>query len=208
MIDPALIADELGRLYPDAHCTLDFQNPFQCLVAVSLSAQTTDKKVNEVTPALFRAYPDPASLGKATPEEVGQYIRSLGLWKNKAKNLVSLGQELSTRFQGQVPSTVEELTSLPGVGIKTASVVLAECFQVPSFPVDTHVGRVAKRLYLTSLNDEPEEVMKKLKKKFPRDTWIALHHRFIAFGRDICHAQNPECDRCPFTSFCRLRKPR
>lgn len=206
MTDPSYIASELGRLYPDAHCTLDFANPFQCLAAVSLSAQTTDKKVNEVTPALFAAFPDPESLSQASVEEVGGYIRSLGLWKNKAKNLVALGKELSERFDGQVPATEKELTSLPGVGIKTASVVLAECFQVPAFPVDTHVGRVSKRLYLASLSDTPEQVMVKLKKKFPIESWIALHHRFIAFGRDICHAQNPECNRCPFTSFCRYLK--
>ena len=204
MTDPSFIAGELGRLYPDARCTLDFADSFQCLVAVSLSAQTTDKKVNAVTPALFKAYPDPVSLSKAKVEEVGEYIRCLGLWRGKAENLVALGEALVNRFSGKVPMTIGELTSLPGVGIKTASVVVAERFNIPAFPVDTHVNRVAKRLNLAFENDDPGKVMEKLKRKFPRDSWIGLHHRFIAFGRGICHAQNPECGRCPFTSICRL----
>ena len=166
MTDPSFIASELGRLYPDARCTLDFADSFQCLVAVSLSAQTTDKKVNAVTPALFKAYPDPVSLSKAKVEEVGEYIRCLGLWRGKAENLVALGEALVNRFSGKVPMTI---------GVNLA-------FE----------------------NDDPGKVMEKLKRKFPRDSWIGLHHRFIAFGRGICHAQNPECGRCPFTSICRL----
>lgn len=199
MIEPSFVSSSLASLYQDAKCTLNFSSPFQCVIAVSLSAQTTDEKVNEVTPALFKRFPTPESLSLALPSEVEPYIKSLGLYRNKAANLVGMAKALVQRYSGEVPNTLEQLTSLPGVGVKTASVVLAECFNVPAFPVDTHISRISKRLGYAKVSDSPEAIMGKLKKRFKKDEWVKLHHRLIAFGRAICHAQNPECGICPFS---------
>lgn len=198
MIDPSFVSSSLALLYQDAKCTLNFSSPFQCVIAVSLSAQTTDAKVNEATPALFKAFPSVESLAMASPGQVEPYIKSLGLYKNKAANLVGMAKALLERFSGEVPNTLEQLTSLPGVGVKTASVVLAECFNVPAFPVDTHIARISKRLGYAKASDSPEAIMEKLKKRFKKEEWVKLHHRLIAFGRGICHAQSPECGICPF----------
>lgn len=199
MIDPRFVSSTLASLYQDAKCTLNFSSPFQCVIAVSLSAQTTDAKVNEATPALFAAFPSVESLAMASPCQVEPYIKSLGLYKNKAANLVGMAKTLIERFSGEVPATLEQLTSLPGVGVKTASVVLAECFGVPAFPVDTHIARISKRLGYAKASDSPEAIMGKLKKRFEKAEWVNLHHRLIAFGRAICHAQSPECEICPFS---------
>ncbi len=188
--------------FPDAKCTLNFSNPFECLVAVMLSAQTSDESVNRVTPTLFARFPSPLTLANADITEVENCIRSLGLYHSKASHLISMAKSLVNQFSGEVPQTKKELTSLSGVGIKTANVVLAECFGVPGIAVDTHVGRVAKRLGFASTNDEPVEVERKLEKAFQKETWIALHHRMIAFGRKICHAQKPDCASCGLCSIC------
>lgn len=188
--------------FPDAKCTLNFSNPFECLVAVMLSAQTSDESVNRVTPALFSRFPSPLALANADIAEVENCIHSLGLYHSKASHLISMAKSLVDNFSGKVPQTKKELTSLSGVGIKTANVVLAECFGVPGIAVDTHVGRVAKRLGFASANDEPVEVERKLEKAFQKETWIPLHHRMIAFGRKTCHAQKPDCVSCGLCSVC------
>lgn len=188
--------------FPHAKCTLDFSNPFECLVAVMLSAQTSDESVNRVTPNLFSRFPSPFALANADLLEVENCIRSLGLYHSKAAHLISMAKSLVNQFSGEVPQTKKELTSLSGVGIKTANVVLAECFGVPGIAVDTHVGRVAKRLGFASTDDEPVEVERKLEKAFQKETWIALHHRMIAFGRKTCHAQKPDCASCGLCSIC------
>ena len=200
--DAKAFAFFLEGAFPDAHCSLHFSNPFEALVAVMLSAQTTDEAVNRVTPSLFEAYPDAFALSHATQEEVEAHIKSLGLYHNKAKNLVALSRVLVNQFNGDVPPSFEDLVNLPGVGIKTANVVTAECFSRPSIPVDTHVARVSKRMGFASKSDEPPVIEKKLERIFPRESWIPLHHRIIAFGRATCHAKNPECETCGFAASC------
>lgn len=197
------ISSLLRLHYPGSKCSLVFANPFECLVSVMLSAQCTDEKVNKVTPSLFSAYPDPASMSKAPLEDIEAKIHSLGLYKNKAKNLKEASRVLSSLYQGNVPNDYEALVSLPGVGNKTARVVLMESFGAPSFPVDTHVGRVSSRLSLTKEEDSPESKEAKLERLFDKREQALLHHCFIDFGRDICHSQNPECDRCFLREFCR-----
>jgi endonuclease-3 len=192
----------LDANFADAKCALHFHNPFECLIAVSLSAQTNDKSVNQVTPALFLAYPDPFALAKASVKEVEPYIESLGLYHNKAKNIVNLANALVNQFDNAVPLKKEDLLSLPGVGIKTANVVLAECAGVPAIAVDTHVNRVAVRLGYAKKSDEPFTVEKKLEKQFDPKDYIKLHHQIIAFGRAICHSQKPECARCGLHEHC------
>ena len=200
--DSVYIAQELERLFPDARAELVFHNPFECLCCVMISAQTTDASVNKVTPALFAAYPDAFAMAKADVRDVEDKIHSIGLYRNKAKNLVELSKILVERYHGEVPSTKEALRSLPGVGIKTANVVGGECFGIPAIAVDTHVARVSKRLGYAKEEATPEEIEAILEKAFPQEIHIKTHHRMIFFGRRICHAQKPECERCPFTSGC------
>ena len=198
-----LIQTYLDETLPDAKCSLDFHNPFECLCAVMLSAQTTDKSVNLVTPDLFKAFPDAFAMSSADAEEVEQLIHSIGLYRNKAKNLIGISKALVERFEGVVPQTKEELTSLPGVGIKTANVVLAECFNVPAMAVDTHLSRVSKRLALANDKDAPEVIEKKLERRFPKDKWIKLHHQMIWFGRIRCKAISPICEDCKLSGICK-----
>lgn len=197
------IIENLNRLYPDAHCELNHKDSFELLVAVVLSAQTTDVSVNRVTPALFEKYPDAISLSEASEEDVMRLIHSIGLYKNKSRNIINLAKELVKRFDGEVPSKREELESLPGVGRKTANVVLSNCFDYPAFAVDTHVSRVSKRLMIARKDDDVLTIEKKLMKFFPRNCWSRLHHQFIFFGRYKCKAKNPECTDCPFRDSCR-----
>ena len=196
------VADALQALLPEAKCALDFSSPFQCLVAVMLSAQTTDVAVNRVTPSLFLSFPNAFEMAKASSEDVKNIIRSIGLYDNKARNIIAASKVLVERYNGDVPSTREELTSLPGVGIKTANVVLAECYGVPAIAVDTHVSRVAFRLGYCKKGEDPVRIEKILERRFPKDLWIRLHHQIIWFGRLVCHAKKPECDRCPLQSAC------
>ena len=198
-----LIQTYLDEILPDARCSLDFASPFQCLCAVMLSAQTTDKSVNLVTPALFEAYPDAFSMSKAEQGDIEQLIHSIGMYRNKAKNLIGLSKALVERFNGEVPQDRETLTTLPGVGIKTANVVLAECYGVPAMAVDTHLSRVSKRLGLANEKDEPVEIEKKLERKFPKEKWIKLHHQMIWFGRIRCKAISPICEDCKLTGICK-----
>ena len=197
------IIENLNRLYPDAHCELNHKDSFELLIAVVLSAQTTDVSVNRVTPALFKKYPDALSLSEASEEDVMRLIHSIGLYKNKSRNIINLAKELVKRFNGEVPSKREELESLPGVGRKTANVVLSNCFDYPAFAVDTHVSRVSKRLMIARKDDDVLTIEKKLMKFFPRNCWSRLHHQFIFFGRYKCKAKNPECTDCPFRDSCR-----
>ncbi len=173
-----------------------------------LSAQCTDEKVNKATPALFGRYPDPAAFSKAEPGEIEPYIRSLGLYRNKAANAVKLSKVLAGSFGGEVPDDFDALTALPGVGKKTAGVVLAECFDRPAIPVDTHIGRVSARLGYVKEGTDPYEIEKKLERLLEKEEWIPFHHRFIAFGRSICKAKGPLCGNCPFNGGCPYLKAR
>lgn len=191
----------LRAAYPDARCALDHQDPFQLVVATILSAQCTDARVNLTTPALFARFPDAASLAEARVEEIEALIRSTGFYHNKAKNLLGLGQALMTRHGGVVPSDPAELGALPGVGQKTANVVLANAFGVPALAVDTHIFRVARRLGLSKANT-PEKVEADLCRLFPREDWIELHHQLIFHGRRVCDARRPDCAGCSLLDLC------
>lgn len=196
------IASYLNELYPDAHCELNYDSIFHLLIAVMLSAQTTDISVNKVTPKLFEKYPTPLDLMNADISEVENLIKAIGLYKNKAKNIIATSKELVERFNSSVPSTMEELTSLPGVGRKTANVVLVEGFKIPAFPVDTHVERVSKRLGIAKQLDSVETVERKIKKIYKKEQYGLLHHQFIFFGRYFCKAIKPNCQECRFLNRC------
>ena len=199
----SFVSSTLIAHYPDAKCSLVFSSPYECLVAVLLSAQCTDEKVNKVTPELFQRYPDINALSKAERNDIEKIIHPLGLYQNKAKNLQNLALFLVNNFNGEIPNDYQALVSLPGVGNKTARVVLMEAFGEPSFPVDTHVERVASRLGLAKRAKSPLEIEKVLEETFQTDEQSKLHHCFISFGRDICHARNPECNRCFLREVCR-----
>lgn len=203
---PNEIVDEMERMFPQAHCELVHETPFQLLVAVVLSAQTTDAAVNKTTPALFEKYPTALLMAQATPKEIEPYIQKIGLYRNKAKSIHSLSVDLIEKFDGVVPSSYKDLMSLSGVGRKTANVVRSVAFDIPSFAVDTHVERISKRLGLAKPYDSVDKVEEKLKRKIDRDRWNQAHHDFIFFGRYHCTARNPKCDSCPFISFCKKDK--
>lgn len=196
------IASYLNELYPEAHCELNYDSIFHLLIAVMLSAQTTDASVNKVTPKLFDAYPTPIDLMNANLNDVENLIRAIGLYKNKAKNIIATSKELVEKFNSNVPSTMEELTSLPGVGRKTANVVLVEGFKIPAFPVDTHVERVSKRLGIAKQKDSVDEVERKIRKIYKKEQYGLLHHQFIFFGRYFCKAIKPNCQECRFLNRC------
>lgn len=203
---PNEIVDQIEKIFPQAQCELYHETPFQLLVAVVLSAQTTDASVNKVTPALFERFPTSKELAEAEPEEVEPYIRKIGLYRNKARSIVNLSRDLEDKFDGKVPATFKKLQSLSGVGRKTANVVRSVAFDIPSFAVDTHVERVSKRLGLAKPYDNVTKVEEKLRRKIDRDRWNQAHHDFIFFGRYLCTARNPHCTQCPFTSFCKREK--
>lgn len=205
-MSPNEILDEMEKIFPNAKCELNHNSAFQLLVAVVLSAQTTDAMVNRITPCLFEKYPDCKAMASAQVNEIAFYIQKIGLYHNKAKSISNLSKVLLEKYDGQVPSSYQALLRLPGVGRKTANVVRSVAFDIPSFAVDTHVNRVSKRLGLAKYVDSVEKVEEKLKRKIDRSRWNQGHHDFIFFGRYLCHARNPECDRCPFTSFCKKDK--
>jgi endonuclease III len=202
------ILDTIGELFPDAHCELHHSNPFELTIAVLLSAQCTDETVNKVTQSLFQKYKRPEDYLAVPLEELEQDIRRIGLFRNKASNIQKLCQLLLDKFDGQIPEKHEQLVELPGVGRKTANVVVSNAFGVPAIAVDTHVERVSKRLGLVGLDDSVLEVEKKLMKKVPREEWTQTHHRLIFFGRYHCKAQNPQCVVCPLLDTCREGKKR
>ena len=191
----------LGKIFPDARCELDFENPLQLLVATVLSAQCTDKRVNMVTPALFKKYPTAKAFAKAQQKDVEELIKSTGFYRNKAISILGLAQAIEVEFGGEVPNTLEELITLPGVGRKTANVVLSNAFNTPGITVDTHVGRIARRLGWTK-NSDPVKVEFDLMDLFPSRSWTLLNHRLIFFGRRICHAKKPACGVCPIAKLC------
>ncbi len=195
----------LGRLktrYPAIRTKLEYLNPWQLLVSTVLSAQTTDVNVNKVAPVLFDRWPEPADLGAADPDEVEAVIFSTGFFHQKTKSIIALSQDLLERFGGEVPSDLDDLVTLQGVGRKTASVVLAEVWDLPAIAVDTHVNRVANRLSLTDVKD-PVKVEADLCSLYPEREWSGISMRFIQFGRDVCNAKRPNCWQCEMTDRCR-----
>lgn len=192
----------LEEMHPEAACALEHRDPFELIVAVVLSAQTTDVSVNKVTPELFRRFPDAASLAKADPDEVMEIIRTIGLYRNKSRNIVRLADKLVSDYDGQVPDDFNTLVSLPGVGRKTANVVLAEGFGVPRIAVDTHVFRVSNRIGLTDEKDV-DATEESLMKRIPEDCWIKAHHLLIFHGRKVCSARKPACSECGLNEICR-----
>ena len=192
----SLVNEKLDIMYLDAKCGLDYRNIFELIVAVSLSAQTTDVSVNKVTPILFSKYKDAYSLANADIKDVEDIIRSIGLYKNKAKNIVNLSKELISKFNGEVPNTLDELMSLSGVGYKTASVVLVEGFKIPAFPVDTHISRISKRVGLVKESLDPTEISYSLMKLYDKSLYHKLHHQMIYLGRYTCKSQKPNCVEC------------
>ena len=191
----------LGPMYPDSRPFLDFENPFQLLVATVLSAQCMDATVNTVTPELFRRFPNPAALADAPLAEVERIIHSVTFFRAKAHNIKALSRMIAERHKGEVPGTMEALTAMPGVGRKTAGTVLSVCFAQPAIIVDTHFSRVSRRLGLTR-SEKPEEIEKNIAAIAPREEWTAASNVLNRFGRAICHARKPQCEICPVRDFC------
>ncbi len=196
-----MVAQILAEERPEVPIPLDHRNAYELLAAVILSAQCTDARVNTVTPALFARYPTPADLAAADQTDVEEIIHSTGFFRAKAQSLIGMAQALQDRFGGEVPGTMDELVTVPGVGRKTASVILGQLFGVPAIAVDTHVLRLSRRLGLTE-NDDPVKVEADLKKVWPRDMWADTGLRLIFHGRDTCPARSPACDRCSLYNAC------
>lgn len=195
-------------MYPEAECELRHQNPFELLISVILSAQATDVSVNKATPDLFAAYPTPEALSQAPVDEIISKIKTIGLYRNKAKNIKACAEQLLERFNGEVPKTREELMTLAGVGRKTANVVMGDAFGEPAIAVDTHVERVSKRLRICKLDASVTEVEEALMRKIPKELWVKTHHTMIFFGRYHCLARNPKCELCPLLYICQEGKTR
>ncbi|MGX7203642.1 endonuclease III [Enterococcus pingfangensis] len=211
MLNKEKTMEALSRMYemfPDAVGELHSESPFQLLIAVILSAQATDVSVNKATPALFAAYPTPEALAQAPLEDIMIKIKTIGLYRNKAKNIKACAQMLLDNYGGSVPASREELIKLPGVGRKTANVVLGDAFGVPAIAVDTHVERVAKRLRICKLNASVTEVEATLMRKIPKKLWVKSHHTLIFFGRYHCTARAPKCEICPLLEMCQDGKDR
>ena len=202
---PELRAPEVNRRlaqeYPDARCALDYDSPLQLLIATVLSAQCTDERVNSVTPELFARYPEAADYASAQRSDLERILRPLGFQRAKAGHLLGIGEKLVADFQGEVPRTVKELTSLPGVGRKTALVVLGNAFGIPGLTVDTHFGRLMQRLGLTG-ETTPVKIERDIAQLVPEEEWTMFSHRVIFHGRQVCHARTPECDACVLWDMC------
>ena len=196
-----VVLEELRARYPEAKTELSHRSPFELLISTILSAQATDKSVNAATPALFGRYPDARAMAQAEPEDLVPYIKTIGLYKNKAKNCVGTAKKLAEDFGGEVPDDFGDIMSLPGVGRKTASVVLANAFGRPAVAVDTHVGRLARRLGFTK-ETNPDKVQDALEDLFPEESWIFLHNALIFHGRRVCHARKPDCEACTLSPRC------
>lgn len=191
----------LAETYPDAHCELNFSSPFELLIATVLSAQTTDVRVNQTTPALFAAYPTPEDLAAADPESVETILKPLGFYRAKTKSVMGLSAALRDRFEGEVPRTLDEMVTLPGVGRKTANVVLGNAFGVPGITVDTHFGRLARRFGWTTETD-PVKVEAEVGELFPPKDWTLMSHHLIWHGRRVCHSRRPACGACALADLC------
>lgn len=198
------INEILAEVYPDAHCELDFETPFQLLVATVLSAQCTDVRVNQVTPGLFARFPTAEAMAGAEPTELQELIRPTGFYRAKAESLLALSHDITTRYDGQVPDKLEELVTLRGVGRKTANVVLGNAFDTPGITVDTHMGRLSRRLGLT-VNEDPIVVERDLMALIPQPDWTLWSHRVIFHGRRRCSARKPDCANCEIAELCPSR---
>ncbi len=205
MKDIPAILDVLHRTYPKADCTLDFSSPLELLVATVLSAQCTDERVNQVTKGLFKKYRRAADYANAPPAELEEDIRSTGFFRNKAKSLKSCAAELVAAHSGEVPDSLEELVELPGIGRKTANVILGAAFNTPGIVVDTHVGRITQRIGLTQQRD-PVKIEFDLMEQIPREKWTVFSHQLIQHGRKICKARKPRCTECPLLEHCDFGK--
>jgi len=195
------MARMLAEIHPDAHCELDFGTPLQLAVATILSAQCTDKKVNEVTPKVFARYPTAADYAGADRAEMEEMLRPTGFFRNKTDSLIKLGQALIDKYDGEVPGRLPDLVSLPGIGRKTANVILGNAFDIPGITVDTHFGRLARRFGWTT-QDDPVKVEHEVGALFPKRDWTMLSHRLIFHGRRMCHARKPACGVCPVARLC------
>lgn len=197
------ILNVIEEMFPNASTELRFDNVYELCIAVILSAQTTDLAVNKVTVDLFEAYPDVYALAKANPKDVEPYLRSIGLYRMKANNIVTFANQVVDNFDGEIPGNLKDLTSLAGVGRKTANVVLSEHFKVPAIAVDTHVERVSKRLKIVRESYNVVETEERLKRAIPKERWSQAHHSLIFFGRYHCKAMSPDCHKCPLTADCK-----
>ncbi len=202
----AYILEMMDQMFPDATVELFHHNHFELLVAVVLSAQTTDVAVNKVTPNFFKSFPTPFDLMNANLDDIQSHIKTIGLYRNKAKNIKALSKVLVEQFDGKVPDNRVDLESLPGVGRKTANVVLSNAFNIPALAVDTHVARVSARLGFAKVDDSVLVIEQKLMKKISKDKWQQAHHQFIFFGRYHCLARNPKCDSCPLYDICKFKE--
>ena len=196
------IIDLLKERYPDALCSLTYKKDYELLFAVRLSAQCTDARVNMITPALFERFPSLEAFAEADVAEVGEYIRSCGFFNTKAKDLVACAQMLLERHGGKVPGTMEELTALPGIGRKTANLILGDIYKQPAYVCDTHCIRITGRLGITDGSTDPLSVEKQLRKALPPEESSDFCHRMVLFGRDVCVARKPKCEECPLKAFC------
>ena len=192
----------MDERYPSVGCELNYTKDYELVIAVMLSAQTTDVSVNKVTAVLFSKYQSLEELSNANLEDIEEIIRSIGLYKNKARNLLGIAHDLLNKYGGKVPSDKDELQKLPGVGNKTAGVIRAEIFHIPDLPVDTHILRISKRLKIVDSSADSYKTEIKLKSLIPEDRWIKTHHQLIHFGRDMCTARSPKCEKCKISEFC------
>jgi len=200
------IIEILKEKYPDAKCSLDFNTPFQMMVAVVLSAQCTDARVNQVTPEIFKKYPEPIDFANMELSLLEELIHSCGFYKNKAKNIKAAATKIVNEYNGQLPNTMEELVNLPGVGRKSANVIMLEAFNAPQgIAVDTHAKRISNRLGLSNASN-PVQIEKDLIKKFPKKYFYDVNHLLVWHGRNLCKAQNPNCEKCPLQIYCKYFK--
>lgn len=197
------VSQYLDSLFPNAKCELFYSQDYELVIAVMLSAQTTDKSVNAVTSHLFKKYPTLKSFVDADIKDIETEIQSLGLYKNKAKNIKGIAETLYNDFDSVLPSDKNELQKLPGIGNKSAGVIRCEVFKIPDLPVDTHIIRISNRLGIATKKDEPIDIERKLKKIIPEESWIKSHHQLIHFGRYFCTARNPKCEECKIKKYCK-----
>ena len=197
------ISQYVDSLFPDAKCELFYSHDYELVIAVMLSAQTTDKAVNAVTKKLFAKYPTLESLASADISDIEEEIKTLGLYKNKAKNISEIAKKLFYEYDSKLPSDKDLLQTLPGIGNKSAGVIRIEIFKIPDLPVDTHIIRISNRLGIANKDDEPIDIERKLKKLIPEENWIKTHHQLIHFGRYFCLAKNPRCEGCKLRKYCK-----